>query len=99
MIILDIDMPKNCKECPLVSGYDTGDCCCLDAWDGIRPDEGRHERCPIVGEIPKEHGRLIDADKFKEKYPTGNLTLNNALNRIIDAEPTIIEADRGKENE
>lgn len=44
-------------------------------------------------ELPKGHGRLIDADVVKEGI--GNLDGFGMLGRCIDEMPTVIDADRG----
>lgn len=56
--------------------------------------------------LPKGHGRLIDADEYKEHLyacetngrPLHMMELNERLATVDDA-PTIIEADKEKENE
>lgn len=56
-------MPKNCSECPVAL---SGKYCRINQTYTtyiklpIRPDH-----CPLV-ELPKHHGRLIDADAFAE---------------------------------
>ena len=73
MIILDIDMPKNCWDCTL--NVRCSECESYPDWCAAKgmeeskeceygKDSGRPDWCPIVGEIPKEHGRLIDADEL-----------------------------------
>ena len=51
--------------------------------------------------LPEGHGRLIDADKLKEYYfrPYSNEEVysNTDNEHIIDNAPTIIEADKEKE--
>ena len=62
--------------------------------------EERNELSAILdqGIALPEHGRLIDADKFKEEYPLGNLLFNNMIRKAIDQAPTILkgvkDADR-----
>ena len=61
MIILDIDMPKRCKECSLRASDDfRDDFCIVNGWWS---DEGRPDDCPIVGEIPENptNGDVIKA--------------------------------------
>lgn len=56
--------------------------------------------CEIV-ELPKGHGRLIDADAVKGKYPLMEndigMTFNEGIHRVIDSMQTIIEADDAKQ--
>jgi len=65
--------------------------------------------CPIIGEIPDKHGRLIDADDLikeireaLEVKKTGNDVIDNAMAqifeqfiRIITNTPTVVEATDG----
>lgn len=48
--------------------------------------------------LPKNHGRLIDADALKIKMPIeyehGNVYSGAIVNQYIDEAPTIIEADK-----
>lgn len=44
--------------------------------------------------LPKGHGRLIDADALRKKWIFGNVERST-----IDDAPTIIEADKGVEND
>ena len=54
MVILDIDMPKNCGECPLISYY--GDC--IDS--SIIPLlQKRPDGCPIKREISELEYKLL----------------------------------------
>ena len=50
MIILNIDMPKCCDECPisveLVSGEVIGACPITHTW-GTNHDKERYENCPL----------------------------------------------------
>ena len=44
--------------------------------------------------LPKEHGRLIDADVLKTAFPCGESVRTECVRATIDYAPTIIEADR-----
>ena len=61
ILIRGMEMPKDCKNCPMLVNY-----ICIAL--GLEPDwgcSGRDERCPLVPVPP--HGRLIDADAlFRE---------------------------------
>lgn len=56
--------------------------------------------CKIT-EIPKGHGRLIDADSMKtmKNIQSANFNAVELIRLWIDSQPTIIEADKGAENE
>lgn len=82
MLIVDMPMPKGCP-CELSaevfdpSGNYGGHEPCF-AWYGIPARSKEFDRCvvrserpswcPIVGELPEQHGDLIDRDKFADKY-------------------------------
>ena len=81
VLIKNMQMPKNCKECPFL--YDGNACyamnlpispflplVCNGSTDEYKLnefpfEEKRVDWCPLV-EVPTPHGRLIDADKGKE---------------------------------
>ena len=48
--------------------------------------------------LPKGHGRLIDVDAIKKKYPLMyneiGMEFNVGINRVLDEAPTILEADK-----
>lgn len=89
-----MDKPKNCHECPFL--YVTAVC------DGSKS-------CPILDIKP--HGRLIDADALNDKfveegqrskrYKLGEIWELNGkeIRTVIGRLPTIIEAERGKNDE
>lgn len=63
---------------------------------------GRHPDCPLV-ELPVGHGRLVDADAFKETLDyyireagwdeRANQVLGWVKDEFIDSERTIVEAE------
>ena len=63
ILIKNMEMPTSCHEC--VAGY--GGCCFVAPAeaDGICPDHGRADFCPLVPVPP--HGDLIDRNKLYEK--------------------------------
>ena len=91
VLIRGMKMPESCHEC--VAGYG-GFCFVASAEsDGICPDHGRPDDCPLI-ELPTEHGRLIDVDEASRRFPAeadprnGYMLykLNNELSTIIEAE-------------
>ena len=108
-VIVNIDMPKSCRECFLTADSMYGDSyCCLGAWDS-RPrmelyESQRHKDCPIVTELPKGHGRLIDADAFQKYCFNKNFERRLSeeglffINLFLSDAPTILEADKESEN-
>lgn len=90
--IKDMDMPNNCKDCPFYEYQDDYEDCCWVTMSGRgeRYLNERHPDCPLV-EIPKGHGRLIDADAYRKDM------LNSRefdFFKTLDMQPTIIEADK-----
>lgn len=62
VLIKGMKMPQSCHEC--VAGY--GGCCYVAPAeaDGICPDNGRADFCPLIPIPP--HGDLIDRDALAE---------------------------------
>ena len=85
ILIQGMEMPKNCKNCPLrysSTGY---------AWCDITGEslaleiDMRDDTCPLI-ELPP-HGRLIDADAIQDY----NVETFGQRLLIIDTAPTVIE--------
>lgn len=75
VIVKGMEMPKNCMSCPFPAvGVDAYYCHC-PTQDGKEYDfkdaETIPDTCPLV-EVPTPHGRLIDADGFKQDHSMGN---------------------------
>ena len=67
-----MEMPDDCRDCPFENYYNgitkcfaTGKAMAVN-WRCI-PWEGRAEWCPLV-DVPKPHGRLIDADATMKQW-------------------------------
>ena len=99
-IIIKADIPKHCYECYIQKNW-TFDFICplmekdadLNTW--MRAD-CRHPDCPIIGEIPDEHGRLVSLDKLKESlnqkiFVEGSITVRD-ITDLLDNAPTVVEA-------
>ena len=108
ILIKNMEMPKNCLSCPSKEH-------CL-AFGKLHFNERlkmldecrRADNCPIIGEIPDSHGRLIDADTllpksgydpmmFKHKYDGDHRTQYDTLMGyeilgIVEDALTIVEA-------
>lgn len=50
-------------------------------------------------QLPKGHGRLIDGDKIKTAFPSGEYVRTESVRATIDHEDTIIEADKSESEE
>lgn len=55
---MEMEMPKNCSECPLKMDEQT----CFNGRGIFGIEVQRMSWCPIKGVLPDKHGRLIDAD-------------------------------------
>ena len=92
VFVKDIDVPSDCDGC----WHPT-----CNLW--LQTDVGkRHKDCPI-SPMPEKHGRLIDANAFKETLEyyireagwdeKTNQVLGCVKDEFIDSEPTIVEAE------
>ena len=93
--IKGIDIPKSCWACTF---FDSDGFCVID---GLSRDAEEKTNCPLIP-VP-DHGRLIDADEYRNEFMNAVYDeLNddsdwNRANRIIDAfddAPTIIPASK-----
>lgn len=74
-LIIDMQMPNNCSECPLAQ-FDYGRFCgwvvhCKNGMKSVEreiADNGRPDWCPIVGALPNEHGDLVDYDEVEKEF-------------------------------
>lgn len=90
ILIKDIDIPKCCNECKLKYAIK------CETYIGYHhKDTSRARKCPIV-EVQTPHGRLIDADKVKERMIPLNFSVQKWISEVdLDVYvPTIIEADK-----
>ena len=89
-IVIKGDMPKNCDECNIKW-------CCPIRFETRKDKTSRHPSCPIIGEIPDEHGDLIDRNTLKSKTHTASHLdgwKGVVLGSDIDSAPVILEASR-----
>ena len=96
-VIVRMKMPTGCANCPMA---DDEVRFCKTVKEYI-PMLGRPSWCPIKGELPDEHERLIDADALIDQiksnyteYPV-MIEIRRALKKFIDEAPTI-EPERKK---
>ena len=101
--IKGMKMPKDCRECLMQVYYSSGKTLCkpidmilAEDYKPI-PFDGRPKWCPLV-EVPEPHGRLIDAEKLKNKYPHDTdwdypVNTNCYVCESIDNAPTVIEEE------
>jgi len=97
VLVKGVEMPKNCDECPFGDWTDASYFHCFSMHYEYMMDHGeRLEDCPLV-EVPKPHGRLIDAkalwdESDKYEWYCRDEELSRAFRLIADA-PTVIEAE------
>ena len=96
-LIIKGDMPKDCfccdelistTLCP-ISLQEPFFCC-----NGERPSD-----CPVIGEIPDNHGRLVDADELKKEllehgHPDTREWYYAEVDQFIDECPTVVGASK-----
>ena len=89
-------MPEDCFSCPL---KEEGFCNITNAYAGQIYE--RDSDCPLI-ELPEHHGRLIDADEFKEHIytcATNGRLLHTIFSDVaefmeaVDDVTTIVEAE------
>jgi len=95
VIVKNMEMPKNCKSCPLRYSSTGYAWCDITGASLALEIDMRDYTCPLV-EIPTPHGRLIDADELKSRLVLDNDS--SELQRIsahilkwIDIQETVIE--------
>lgn len=92
VIVKNMEMPKNCKECPF-SDHEAW-CLIPGSWKEryYCPDDERSDDCPLV-EIPTPHGRLIDADKLNmhDVSPAYGFCVMGVTEEDIELAETVIE--------
>lgn len=91
VVIKGFHKPKNCYSCP----FNNSDCWCSLTDGGYidRDDWSCSTPCPIE-ELPKGHGRLVDADAYAKKFLDTNI--NGRIGDDYIMAPTIIEADKSE---
>ena len=105
IIIKGIQMPSECRECPLCQYYmAVGETRCRRTGEvlayhfGTLKFSGRSKHCQLV-ELPEKHGRLIDADALIAKcgdWYTEEGTEEGfigTLEMLLKDAPTVVEAE------
>lgn len=80
-LIVEMEMPKHmCGDCEIsIDGF---------ACKKSRTNGGK---CPIIGVLPDEHGRLIDEAVFCENVVKYSHQSTKTIGKALNATPTIIE--------
>lgn len=93
--VVRIDMPKGCWDCPCVNG-EYGYCQADKDERQIEDPNERPSWCPIICQLPKGHGRLVDKDEMLKKIENYHryMTVGRESDPrcIIEDAPTIVPA-------
>ena len=105
IIIKGVQMPSECRECPLCQYYVTvGETRCRRTGEvlasGFRTIKfsGRSEHCQLA-ELPEKHGRLVDVDALIAKYGDWYTEEGKeegfigTLKMLLEDAPTVVEAE------
>lgn len=101
MLIKGAEFPSACQNCPCCVDFTDVDyfCGAFDEAPDIDDMWNKLPNCPIV-DVPTPHGRLIDADEAIKRIakafldtPWGGMAFGLKVEEIIDAIPTVIEAE------
>ena len=110
VLVKNMEMPKDCRECRLMEYHShLGETWCAPAVGLLAvnfkpiPFDGRPDWCPLV-ELPKKHGRLIDADAFNLRVRLAVVSAEDELSEEfmdgvltvlikMKTEKTVIEAE------
>lgn len=106
-LIIKAQMPKGCEWTDKASRTGMGYCPLKDRCMAYRKELSKQytinahpidyipSDCPIIGEIPDKHGRLIDADvigNWLREQHVFSMPTTCKIDSIIENAPTIIEA-------
>lgn len=97
IVLKGVDMPERCQDCPCATCWDLYKYSTICAADEKEPDiiyDAILPSCPAV-QLPKKHGRLIDADELLERLKESGNYVSPAVLSYIETAPTIIEAEDG----
>lgn len=95
VLVKGMEMPTTCCNCKFREPFIDFAYCHLAEMDMEyeESDNCRHPDCPLI-EIPTPHGRLIDADELARIWKGARFS--GDIKPIVDARPTVIEAERSE---
>lgn len=100
-VIVRMEMPLNCEHCPMSHWNKLNELTGCDAVGGKRyvsdDDEfwhmARPSWCPIIGELPEQHGDLIDRDAtIKEFEPYAEYESNRSNAEWVQRIKTVLNS-------
>lgn len=94
-VIVRMEMPTGCrwneggktKRCPIAEWG--GACAVTKLFESF--NDNRPSWCPIIGELPEQHGRIIDEAAFCENVVKYSHQSTKTIGKALDATPTIID--------
>lgn len=103
--VVRMEMPKSCP-CELAGGYDIPLPCfaghgipkrCKE-FDECVEKSTKPDWCPFICSLPKEHGRLVDADKLADNMKARKAFFGRMSDPqcLVEDAPTIVPAERSK---
>ena len=98
--VVRMEMPKSCDDCD--ANYDCMACGITGTrWYGneeFNPSDGRLPDCPIICQLPEEHGRLVDADKLANNMKARKAFFGRMSDPqcLVDDATTIVPAERSE---
>lgn len=92
-ILIDWDMPKACRDCPL----QIGGMCRMYSDEEKRLDDidltiERPDWCPLI-EIPASHGDLVDREKLIEEYDRQHVGPPGGARKIMVEAKAVIKGE------
>lgn len=103
-VIVRMEMPLNCERCPMSHWNKLNELTGCDAVGGKRyvsdDDEfwhmARPSWCPIIGELPEQHGDLIDRELLFRDIVELIITRKGTLSEVIEKQKAVIAAERSE---
>jgi len=96
-VVIRMEMPKCCDDCD--ANYDCCACGIIGAFWFHNPrykefdsSKERLPDCPIIGELPEVHGRLVDAEILRVKL-IEHIGETNGFGKAFDETPTVVEKE------
>lgn len=101
--VVRMKMPKSCWDCPCLDDYGDYPMCEISNEQrgyNFPIHEKRMPNCPIICQLPEEHGRLVDVTKidfvmFTNEDSTFRCGWNNGVRSVMQHAETIVPAEKG----
>ena len=90
--VVRMEMPKSCYDCEI---RDNNAYCPICGATLVGYKRSRHEKCPIICQLPKGHGRLVDAEILRAKL-IEHIAETNGFVTAFNETQTIVPAERSE---